>query len=108
MTDLMCQTLTSLANIAWAEEDYRQAAWNLNFAFDVEVQSHHQLLPYHFKIHRHRSMLHLGIVQVGKEVILDVELEVVDTQGEAADRDQEFIFLFHLPKNRAAKIQIFY
>ena len=25
MTDLMCQTLTSLANIAWAKEDYRQA-----------------------------------------------------------------------------------
>ena len=29
MTDLMCQTMTSLANIAWAEEDYRQA---LNYA----------------------------------------------------------------------------
>ena len=25
MTDLACQTLTSLANIAWAKEDYRQA-----------------------------------------------------------------------------------
>jgi len=25
MTDLMCQTLTSLANIAWANEDYHQA-----------------------------------------------------------------------------------
>ena len=25
MTDLTCQTLTSLANIAWAKEDYRQA-----------------------------------------------------------------------------------
>ena len=25
MTDLMCQTLTTLANIAWAKEDYRQA-----------------------------------------------------------------------------------
>jgi len=25
MTDLMCQTRTSLANIAWAKEDYRQA-----------------------------------------------------------------------------------
>ena len=25
MTDLMCQTLTSLANIAWAKEDYRRA-----------------------------------------------------------------------------------
>ena len=25
MTDLMCQTLTSLANIAWAKEDYRKA-----------------------------------------------------------------------------------
>ena len=25
MTDLLCQTLTSLANISWAKEDYRQA-----------------------------------------------------------------------------------
>ena len=25
MTDMMCQTLTSLANIAWANDDYRQA-----------------------------------------------------------------------------------
>ena len=25
MTDLMCQTLTSLANIAWAQEDYRKS-----------------------------------------------------------------------------------
>ena len=25
MADLMCQTLTSLANIAWAKDDYRQA-----------------------------------------------------------------------------------
>ena len=27
MSDLMCQTLTSLANIAWAKEDYRQALY---------------------------------------------------------------------------------
>ena len=33
MTDLMCQTLTSLANIAWAEEDYRQA---LDYAHQAE------------------------------------------------------------------------
>ena len=33
MTDLMCQTLTSLANIAWAKEDYRQA---IDFAHRAE------------------------------------------------------------------------
>ena len=33
MTDLMCQTLTSLANIAWATDDYRQAA---DFAHQAE------------------------------------------------------------------------
>jgi tetratricopeptide (TPR) repeat protein len=34
MTDLMCQTLTSLANIAWAKEDYRQA---LDYAHRAEA-----------------------------------------------------------------------
>ena len=33
MSDLMCQTLTSLANIAWAKEDYRQA---LDYAHQAE------------------------------------------------------------------------
>ena len=35
MTDLMCQTLTSLANIAWAKEDYRQAVDYARQAKDV-------------------------------------------------------------------------
>lgn len=34
MTDLMCQTLTSLANIAWAREDYHQA---LDYAHQAEA-----------------------------------------------------------------------
>ena len=34
MTDMMCQTLTSLANIAWAEEDYRQA---IDYAHRAEM-----------------------------------------------------------------------
>ena len=33
MTDLMCQTLTSLANIAWAKEEYHEA---LNYAHQAE------------------------------------------------------------------------
>ena len=33
MTDLMCQTLTSLANIAWAKDDYRQS---LDYAHQAE------------------------------------------------------------------------
>jgi hypothetical protein len=41
MTDLMCQTLTSLANIAWAKEDYRQA---LNYAHKAESVASDELL----------------------------------------------------------------
>ena len=34
MNDMMCQTQTSLANIAWAQEDYRQA---LDYAHQAET-----------------------------------------------------------------------
>ena len=36
MTDLVCQTLTSLANVAWAKEDYRQA---IGYARQAEAAS---------------------------------------------------------------------
>ena len=39
MTDLMCQTLTSLANIAWAKEDYRQAVDYANQAESVATDN---------------------------------------------------------------------
>ena len=42
MTDLMCQTLTSLANIAWANEDYRQA---LDYAHRAESAATTDLRP---------------------------------------------------------------
>ena len=42
MTDLMCQTLTSLANIAWAKEDYRQA---LDYARQAESVATADLRP---------------------------------------------------------------
>jgi len=42
MTDLMCQTLTSLANIAWAKEDYRQA---LDYAHRAESVATSDLRP---------------------------------------------------------------
>ena len=42
MTDLMCQTLTSLANIAWAQEDYRQA---LDYAHRAESTATTDLRP---------------------------------------------------------------
>ena len=42
MTDLMCQTLTSLANIAWAKEDYRQA---LEYAHQAESVATADLRP---------------------------------------------------------------
>ena len=42
MTDMMCQTLTSLANIAWAQEDYRQA---LDYAHQAELVATDELRP---------------------------------------------------------------
>ena len=42
MNDMMCQTLTSLANIAWAKEDYRQA---LNYAHQAEAVATDKLRP---------------------------------------------------------------
>ncbi len=42
MNDMMCQTLTSLANIAWAKEDYRQA---LNYARQAEPLATDELRP---------------------------------------------------------------
>ena len=38
MTDMMCQTLTSLANIAWAKEDYRQALDYAHQANEVAIE----------------------------------------------------------------------
>ena len=42
MNDMMCQTLTSLANIAWAQEDYRQA---LDYAHQAESVATDELRP---------------------------------------------------------------
>ena len=39
MTDLMCQTLTSLANIAWAKEEFRQAVDYANQAESVATEN---------------------------------------------------------------------
>ena len=42
MNDMMCQTLTSLANIAWAKGDYRQA---LDYAHQAEPVATDELRP---------------------------------------------------------------
>jgi len=42
MPDLMCQTLTSLANIAWAKQDYRQS---LDYAHQAELVATEDLRP---------------------------------------------------------------
>ena len=42
MNDMICQTLTSLANIAWAKEDYRQA---LDYAQQAESVATDELRP---------------------------------------------------------------
>ena len=42
MNDMMCQTLTSLANIAWAKEDFRQS---LDYAHQAELVATDELRP---------------------------------------------------------------
>ena len=42
MNDMMCQTLTSLANIAWAKEDFRQS---LDYAHQAEPVATDELRP---------------------------------------------------------------
>jgi len=65
MTDLMCQTLTSLANIAWATEDYRQAA-----DYAQEAAS---LLPPQGK-EREEAGLRSGTLQVLARSYLDLNM----------------------------------
>ncbi|MBO4641693.1 MAG: hypothetical protein J5661_02395 [Bacteroidaceae bacterium] len=69
MTDLMCQTLTSLANIAWAKEDYRQA---LDFAHQAESTATTDLRPGTLQVLA-RSYLSLNMLDSAETVYRQID-----------------------------------
>ena len=69
MTDLMCQTLTSLANIAWAKEDYRQA---LEDARRAESLATDDLLPGTLQVMA-RSYLSLNMLDSAETIYRQIE-----------------------------------
>ena len=64
MNDMMCQTLTSLANIAWAKEDYRQA---LNYAYQAEAVATDKLRPSSLQVLA-RSYLSLNMLDSAETI----------------------------------------
>ncbi len=69
MIDLMCQTLTSLANIAWAKEDYRLA---LNYARHAESLATDQLRPGTLQVIA-RSYLSLNMLDSAETAYRQIE-----------------------------------
>ena len=69
MTDLMCQTLTSLANIAWAKEDYRQA---LDYAHRAESAATTDLRPGTLQVLA-RSYLSLNMLDSAETIYRQID-----------------------------------
>lgn len=69
MNDMMCQTLTSLANIAWAMEDYRQA---IDYARQAEAIATEELRPGTQQVLA-RSYLSLGMLDSAETVYQQIE-----------------------------------
>ena len=69
MTDLMCQTLTSLANIAWAKEDYRQA---IDYAYQAKSVATADLKPGALQVLA-RSYLSLSMLDSAETVYRQIE-----------------------------------
>ncbi len=69
MTDLMCQTLTSLANIAWAKGDYRQS---LDYAHQAETVATAELLSGTLQVLA-RSYLSLDMLDSAETVYRQIE-----------------------------------
>jgi len=69
MTDLMCQTLTSLANIAWAKEDYRQA---LDYAYQADIHATTDLRPGILQVLA-RSYLSLNMLDSAETVYRQID-----------------------------------
>lgn len=89
MTDLMCQTLTSLANIAWANEDYRQA---LDYAHRAESAATTDLRP--------------GTLQVLARSYLSLNmLDSAETVYRRIDPDND-VHLAYIVQSNLAKIAL--
>ena len=69
MTDLMCQTLTSLANIAWAREDFRQS---LDYAHQAESVAITDLRPGTLQVLA-RSYLSLNMLDSAETVYRQID-----------------------------------
>ena len=69
MKDLMCQTLTSLANIAWARDDYRQA---LDYAHRAESTATTELRPGTLQVLA-RSYLSLNMLDSAETVYRQID-----------------------------------
>ena len=69
MTDMMCQTLTSLANIAWAKGDYRQS---VNYARQAEPVATDELRPGILQVLA-RSYLCLNMLDSAETVYRQIE-----------------------------------
>jgi len=69
MTDLMCQTLTSLANIAWAKEEYHEA---LDYAHQAESVATDDLRPGALQVLA-RSYLSLNMLDSAETVYRQIE-----------------------------------
>ena len=69
MADMMCQTLTSLANIAWAKEDYRQA---IDYARQAEAIATEELRPGTQQVLA-RSYLSLSMLDSAETVYQQIE-----------------------------------
>ena len=69
MTEQMCQTLTSLANIAWAKEDYEQAA---DYARQAEAVATDEWLPGTLQVLA-RSYLSLNMLDSAETVYRQIE-----------------------------------
>ena len=69
MTDLMCQTLTSLANIAWAKEEYHEA---LDYAHQAESVATADLKPGTLQVLA-RSYLDLDMLDSAETVYRQIE-----------------------------------
>ena len=69
MTDLMCQTLTSLANIAWARDDYRQA---LDYAYRANSTATTELRPGTLQVLA-RSYLSLNMLDSAETIYRQID-----------------------------------
>ena len=89
MNDLMCQTLTSLANIAWANEDYQQA---LDYAHQAEAVATSDLRP--------------GTLQVLARSYLCLDmLDSAETVYRQIDTDND-VHLTYIVQSHLAKIAL--